>query len=175
MTAHRIMIADYFFGTDSEDHSSSLYISSESIGKWTVELQTARVLISSGKFQWSCDMIPSHNMDMVFHRAIKFVKSYLDMEEVLFEQDADKRLPVDEPEPEDGGFWFQNYEGTVKYVVKGRHIFRIDSLTGFTSKHNRLVIERQDFVKTLPEIPPEEEEDSFCSEYIKQEMESVKR
>ena len=169
------MIADYFFRPDSEDYSSSLRISIESVGKWTVELQTERVLISSGKAQWFCDSIPSFNMDMVFHRAMLFVRSYHDREEVLFVNDADKLFPVDEPDSEAGGFWFENYQGTVRYVVKGKDIFRIDSVTGFTYKHSRSLIERQEFVKTLPEIDPTDEEDTFYSEWIQQEIESVKR
>jgi len=111
---------------------------------------------------------------MVFARALLFVKSYHDREEVLFASDADKLFPVDEPDLQAGSFWFENYEGTVRYVVKGRHIFRIESATGFTYRHNRDEVERQEFVKTLPEIDPQED-DPFCSELIQNEMESLKK
>jgi len=114
-------------------------------------------------------------MDMVFARALLFIKSYYDREEVLFVSDADRLFPLDEPERDAGGFWFENYEGTVRYVVKGRYIFRIESTTGFTYRHNRVPeVERQEFVKSLPEIDPEED-DSFYSELIQNEMESLKK
>ena len=174
MTAHSILIANHRFRPDNTDYMSRLCISNESVGKWTVELQTERVLISSEKVRWSCDSIQSHNMDMVFQRALLFVKSYHDREEILFASDVDRLFPVDEPELQAGGFWFENYEGTVRYVVKGRYIFRIESATGFTYRHNRDAIERQEFVKTLPEIDPQED-DPFYSELVQNEMESLKR